>query len=358
MTPGMSQEILPPSEHLRRTIESQPALVERLLADPRSPQETAARLGDVSRVILVGTGTSYHGAQVGEHLFRSAGFDARAVPAFEYAQYPAVPAPDEVLVVISHRGVKRFTAAALDAFRRSSSRWAAITGEGSPLTGPGVLTTAPQEISYVHTASHVGAMVRLAQLVVALARRSGRSKPFWEPALGLLPETVAAAVAAKGRCEEIADAMALDRPSHFVGGGPAWASAAEGALKLREAAHVQAEGHELENFLHGPLISVEAGQTAVVIAEPGPALERTQEIAQALATIGAMVAAVGSASDRLDGARFGLAIHRLPEVLAPIANVIPLQWIAYLAAAHRGVDADNFRKDEPPYAHALAGLRL
>jgi glutamine---fructose-6-phosphate transaminase (isomerizing) len=354
----MSQPAVAPSQHLLQTIASQPALVDRLLSDGRTPAEVASRLLGARRIILVGTGTSYHGAQVGEHLFRSVGIEAQAVPAFEYAQYHPPPASDEALVAISHRGVKQFTAAALDAFEERSSRWAVITGEGSPLHGAGVLTTAPQEVSSVHTASHVGAMVRLAQLAVALAQASGRSKPFWEAAMARLPETVAAGVAARARCEEVVDAIALDQPSHFIGGGPAWATAGEGALKLREAAHVQAEGHELENFLHGPLISVERGQTVFVVAEPGAGLERTEQIAQALATIGAQVVVVGSAADQVDGARYSVSIHRLPEVLAPIANVVPLQWIAYLASMRRGVNADTFREDDPPYGHAIKALRL
>jgi glucosamine--fructose-6-phosphate aminotransferase (isomerizing) len=320
--------------------------------------EAASRLRGAGRVYVVGTGTSFHGAQVGEHLLRSAGIAAQAVPAFEFAQYGPKPGQDDALILISHRGVKQFSAAALDQFRERSTRWVVITGGGSPLLGPGALTTSPQEVSSVHTASHVGTMVRLAQLAVAMAGDTGRGVPFWEATLRLLPETVAAGVASRPRCEDIVDQMALDRPSHFIGGGPAWATAGEGALKLREAAHVQAEGHQLENFLHGPLISVEAGQTVFVIAEAGPGLERTVEIGRALTTIGARVVGIGSGSDRLDGAPTGIAIHRLSEVLAPIANVIPLQWIAYLASVRRGVDADVFRGDEPAYAHALKALQL
>jgi glucosamine--fructose-6-phosphate aminotransferase (isomerizing) len=347
-----------PGEHLLRTIESQPSLIERLLADGHSVAEAAARLRGAIRIFIVGTGTSFHGAQVGEHLFRSAGMTAQAMLAFEFAQYRPQLGPDDALIVISHRGVKQFSAAALDGFQERSSRWVAITGEGSPLQGAGALTTAPQEVSSVHTASHTGTMVRLAQLAVAMARGTGQSVPMWEATLRLLPETVAAAVAARSRCEEAIPGLALDRPSHFIGGGPAWATAAEGALKLREAAHVQAEGHQLENFLHGPLISVEAGQTVFVFAEPGPGLDRTMEITRALTMIGAKLVGIGSGSDQLDSVPVSIAIHRLPEVLAPIANVIPLQWIAYLAAVRRGVNPDNFRADEPAYAHAIKSLRL
>ena len=345
-------------QHLLQTIESQPALVERLLADRHAVAESAARLRGADRVYIVGTGTSFHGAQVGEHLLRSAGIAAQAVPAFEFAQYGPRPEPEDGLILISHRGVKQFSAAALDAFRERSKRWVVITGEGSPLQGAGVLTTSAQEVSSVHTASHVGTMVRLAQLAVAMARDSGHGVPMWEAALSRLAETVASNVATRARCEEVMATVALDRPVHFIGGGPAWATASEGALKLREAAHVQAEGHELENFLHGPLISVEPGQTVFVIAEPGPGLERTVQIGSALNAISARVVGVGSGSDQLDGPAFTIASHRLPEVLAPIANVIPLQWIAYLASIGRGVDADTFRRDDPPYAHALEAITL
>jgi len=348
----------PLGQHLLQTIESQPALVERLLADRHSVTDAAARLRGAERIYIVGTGTSFHGAQVGEHLLRSAGIAAQAVPAFEFAQYGPQPEPDDGLILISHRGVKQFSAAALDAFKERSKRWVVITGEGSPLQGAGVLTTAPQEVSSVHTASHVGTMVRLAQLAVAIAKDHGHGVPMWEAAMTLLPETLASNVATRGRCAEIVETMALDRPSHFIGGGPAWATASEGALKLREAAHLQAEGHELENFLHGPLISVEPGQTVFVISEPGPGLERTVEIGRALTAIGANVVGIGSGSDQLDGAHSTIADHRLPEVLAPIANVIPLQWIAYLASTRRGVDADIFRRDDPPYAHALGAIQL
>src|SRR5438105_14424641 len=155
-----------PSQHLLNTIESQPALVERLLADKHPVVEAAARLRGARRVYLVGTGTSYHGAQVGEHLFRSAGIEAFAMPAFEFAQYRPALDDDDALVAISHRGVKQFTAAALDGLRERSKRWVVITGEGSPLQDAGALTTAPPEQSDVHTPRHVATVAGSAHLAV------------------------------------------------------------------------------------------------------------------------------------------------------------------------------------------------
>ena len=145
---------------------------------------------------------------------------------------------------------------------------------------------------------------------------------------------------------------------HFVGGGPARATASEGALKLREASHrISAEGHDVEGVLHGPLVSIQPEQAVVLVAQPGPSLERMTEVARGLTEIGATILLVGAAADELAGAEGvsatdGYAVPELDEVLAPIVNVIPLQLLAYHASRKLGVDADNFRKDEPRYSAA------
>ena len=284
----------------------------------------------------MGTGTSHHGALVGQHLLQSAGVEAWAIPAFEFANYPPPFKADDGLVLLSHRGTKRFSQAALEAFS-SPDHWLVITGEGSPLNGPGVVYTVPQERSPVHTASHTGAMVRLAQLAIALG------SPPWKPELARVPDAVRATVGLRVAVIQALDRLRVERVVHFVGGGPAHATALEGALKLREAAYVSAEGHELESILHGPLISLTAEDSVVLMAQAGPALERTTELAAALQEIGAATVAVGPAAARLT-ATVVLETPAIDERLAPLVNVVPLQWLALELSRRLGVDADSFRK--------------
>jgi glucosamine--fructose-6-phosphate aminotransferase (isomerizing) len=296
-----------------------------------------ARLSGRSRIFVVGTGTSYHGALVGQYLLRSAGVDAWAIPAFEFANYPPRFKADDGLVLLSHRGSKRFSQAALAGFS-SPDHWLAITGEGSPLSGPGVVHTVPQERSPVHTASHTGAMVRLAQLAVALG------SPPWKAELARVPEAIRATLGLRAAVIRALDRLNLERVVHFVGGGPAHATALEGALKLREAAYVSAEGHELESILHGPFISLNAEDSVVVMAQPGATLERTRELTEALQEIGTPTLAVGPSAPYLRATAARLETPAVDELLAPIVNVVPLQWLALEVSRHRGVDADSFRK--------------
>jgi len=297
-----------PGSYLRDTLAGQPERLAAILAD-RSAAQAAARLAGCSRIFVVGTGTSYHGA--------------------------------------------------LDVFAARTDRWLVITGEGSPLEGEGIVRTVEQEQSSVHTASHTGAMLRLAQVAAVLG-----DVP-WASELAQIPGSVASAFQ-RYRTVTEADARDIElRPlMHFVGGGPARATAYEGALKIREASHViSAEGHDLEGVLHGPLVSIQRGQAVVLVAHHGRAFERTVEVAQALSEIATNLILVGSAAGelaRLDGVRavdsYETASH--DEVLAPIVNVVPLQLLAYAASRHVGVDADSFRRDEAEYAAAQAQFTL
>jgi glucosamine--fructose-6-phosphate aminotransferase (isomerizing) len=270
-------------------------------------------------------------------LLRSAGVDAWAVQAFEFANYPPTLRGDDGLVLLSHRGSKRFSQASLDVFK-NQDRWLAITGEGSPLRGPGAVYTVPQERSPVHTASHTGAMIRLAQLAVALG------SPPWRTELDRVPDAIRSALGLRAQIIPALDRLQLGRVVHFVGGGPAYATAVEGALKLREASYVSAEGHEVESIFHGPLISVQAEDSVVMVAQPGGALERTVELGAALHEIGATTLAIGPSAARLPAATIQLETPATDERLAPIVNVVPLQWLALEVSRRLGVDADSFRK--------------
>lgn len=323
-----------PGAFLEETIQSQPEAIERLLEAPPSGS-AVARLAECSRIFVVGTGTSYHGAIVGQYLLRSAGLEAWAIRAYEFANYPPAKRPGDGLVLLSHRGSKRFSQTSLEQF--GGDHWLAITGQASALHGPGVIDTVPQERSPVHTASHTGAMVRLAQLAMALGA------PPWRGELPRLPDAIRAVLGLRVPVTRALDRLHLDRVIHFVGGGPAYATALEGALKLREASYLSAEGHELESSLHGPLVSIQAEDSVVLLAQPGATLERTAELAAALHEIGAPTLAIGPSAASMSAAAVQLETPGVDELLAPIVNVVPLQWLALEVSRKVGVDADSFR---------------
>ena len=215
------------------------------------------------------------------------------------------------------------------------------------------MTTVPQETSPVHTISHLGALIRLVQMALHLAGMESE----WAHAVADLSSAVTAAVALELQTAQVLDRIKGRRLVSPVGGGPAWATALEGALKIREAAYVPTIGYEVEEILHGPMTSLDARDAAMVIAEPGPSLERMAQVAAAMKEIGVSVVAIGSAAERVVAGQ-QIVTPALPELLAPLVNVVPFQWIAYQLADSLGIDADTFRRNEPHHAAAYKRYEL
>jgi hypothetical protein len=66
-------------------------------------------------------------------------------------------------------------------------------------------------------------------------------------------------------------------------------TAQEGALKIREASYVAAEGLSAEQFFHGPSVALDEQDTLVVLDGGGPMADRTEAIAAAVEVTGAKV---------------------------------------------------------------------
>src|SRR5258707_6138079 len=120
-----------PGSYLKATLEGQPAELARLLADD-SAARAASRLRDCSRILLAGTGTSFHGALAGQFILRSAGFEAWAIRAFELANYPPALRKDDRLIRLSQRGSQRFSHDSLQRVALHSHRWITLTRDRSP----------------------------------------------------------------------------------------------------------------------------------------------------------------------------------------------------------------------------------
>jgi glucosamine--fructose-6-phosphate aminotransferase (isomerizing) len=314
-----------PMSHMRATMQTQPGELRRLL-DDRGPAAAAAARIAGRRTWLVGIGTSWHAAHHGAWLLREAGVDAAALHAADVAPYARRFDPGEAVIVLSHTGRTGYTAQALAIAREAGAAVVQVTGIGA---GGDVETVAP-EASYAYTASHTGALLRLAQIAEALGARLGE--------LGAVPEAVARVLGAPW--------AGVDPPRRLlelIGAGPnAW-TAQEGALKVREAAYVATEGLSSEQFLHGPSVALDEQDTLVVLDGGGPAAARSEGIAAAVEVTGARVVRI--------------AERDLGEALSVFALTVWVQRIALELAEARGVSPDRFRYEEDPRReHAVESL--
>jgi glucosamine--fructose-6-phosphate aminotransferase (isomerizing) len=138
----------------------------------------------------------------------------------------------------------------------------------------------------------------------------------------------------------------------FLGRGIHYAIAREGALKLKEASYVHAEGYPVGELKHGPNALVSDSVPLVVVATVDRGLKasvlrykKTLELLRDMKAQGAKVIAIANGGDAEVAGLVSDCVPVQPasEYLLPIVEVIPLQLFAYFMALERGVDVDRPR---------------
>jgi glucosamine--fructose-6-phosphate aminotransferase (isomerizing) len=346
--------------HMHDAIYAQPGAL-RLVGrgNERALEAAAARLRETDHVLLAGIGTSWHATLVGELMLAHAGrlgFRARAIHAFELASYwPPADARTGV-VVVSHRGSKRYARETLEQAKARGGLSVAVTGQGSdaPAVADVTLHTVAQEASHAHTVSYTSALA----LLGLLAAEVGGNDAFRHAVDGLADHL--ALLLGQESWEELARRFAGRRRYWFVGGGPNTATALEGALKMSETSYAAAVGFNCEQFLHGAWAAMTAEDLLVLVAPPGPSRERGLDVARVAREVGTPVLAVVGEGDRALAALAAetIEIAEVPELLSPILTVVPLQLLAYHLALEAGANPDAMRAQEPAHARARKALSL
>jgi glucosamine--fructose-6-phosphate aminotransferase (isomerizing) len=311
---------------MRETMWRQPEDLRRILGDPGPAERAAERIAG-RRILLIGTGTSWHAANHGAALLRHAGTEAWAVQADESVLYGPGADAGDALILLSHRGTKTYTSEALARAKAAGAETVQISSIGAP--GADIETSAP-ETSSAFTASHLCAILRVAQIAQALGA---------ELALAGVADAVAAEL--DGASPDVSPSVRL---LQFVGTGTnAW-TAAEGALKIRETANVAAAGYSMEYLLHGPSVAVGSGDAVVSLDGGGPGSQRLGEVADACAGHGAVVH------------RFRRDALGEPLSVFPLTTLV--QRIALEGAETLGTNPDSFGKDLPGRAEVWARITL
>ena len=336
-------------------IKGQPESIERSL---RRVQESGADLSRLlaraRRVFLVGSGTSLHAAEVGAWFFRTLSrgkIEAQAVQSFEMVAYLQGLRPDDVVVAVSHSGTSTMTIRTLERARRSGVETILVTGfpesKAAGVAQHVLVTGYDEEHSWAHTASYTAALTSLAALANNLAA------PEEQLDLSPLPALVKEVLQLEEMTHRlaanfiVAERTGLPPSIVLVGGGPNAVTAREAQLKLLETCYVQPLAFELEQVLHGALAAVTRDTLVIVVAPNGASTDRATELCRALyrLEVHPVVFCDGDNADAFSEAhRF--VMPEIPEVISPIASVVPLQLFSYFLAVGRGLNPDLIHRDD------------
>ncbi|WP_420139560.1 glutamine--fructose-6-phosphate transaminase (isomerizing) [Sphingomonas sp.] len=312
-------------------------------------------LASVKRITIVACGTSFYAGMVAKYWFEQfARVPVDVDVASEFRYRSPVMEPGGLALFISQSGETADTLAALRHARTEGQKIAVVVNvPTSTMAREADLllsTHAGPEIGVASTKAFTCQLAVLAALAVNLARAKGRLSHDQERVivrhLAEAPAALNGALAYDEAIEQMAHHIAAARDVLYLGRGPDYPLALEGALKLKEISYIHAEGYAAGEMKHGPIALIDEAVPIIVIAPSGPLFDKTVSNMQEVQARGGKVVLI-SDYDGIAAAGDGcLATITMPKVhplIAPLVYAIPVQLLAYHVAVLKGTDVDQPR---------------
>ena len=361
-----------PHEMLREIYEQPDAIrrtVALYLAGNRLKPEVAHLLAGwpnpAGEVLIAASGSSRHSGLAGEILLEDlCGLAVDVEYASEYSCRGGKDPKDErhpSVLVVSQSGETSDTLAALHEARRRGQKTLAITNATSSTMAIDADVSMPLaagvERAIPATKSFTCQLTVLYVLAlyegVRLGRIDSAELDNYIEQLQALPQKIEIQLVGwREQMAALAAKYATAATFLYLGRGIHYAIAREGALKLKEASYVHAEGYPAGELKHGPNALLSDRVPLMVLATVDRALdasvlryEKTVQLLSDMKAQGAKVIAIANSGDEQVRELVDECVDVEPasEYLLPIPEVIPLQLFAYFMALEHGVDVDRPR---------------
>lgn len=358
------------AHEMLREIYEQPAALDRTLAlylagkslKPEVASMLAGWPNPAGEILIAASGSSRHSGLYAEILLEDlCGLAVDVEYASEYSCRGGQDLRHPSVLVLSQSGETSDTLAALEEARLRGQKTLAITNHPAStmahLADVSMSLAAGVEKAIPATKSFTCQLAVLYLLALYEGARLGRMNA------AALSERIEELLAISGKIDAALDgwreqmaALASKYKSAitflYLGRGIHYAIAREGALKLKEASYVHAEGYPVGELKHGPNALVSDRVPLVVLATVDRALEasvlryeKTMQLLSDMKTQGAKVIAIANSDDTEIAALASDCVRVQPasEYLLPILEVVPLQLFSYYMALEHGMDVDRPR---------------
>jgi glucosamine--fructose-6-phosphate aminotransferase (isomerizing) len=313
----------------------------------------AKTLFDKTRgVHIIACGTSYHAGLVARYWLEEIGIPCSVEVASEYRYRKVVVPLDTLFLSISQSGETADTLAALR-FAKQAGYIGSLTVCNVPESSltresdVALMTRAGPEIGVASTKAFTTQLTALRLLTVALARRHGLSvedEKRMVDELHALPRQVEVVLSLSDAIKNMAEAFADKHHALFLGRGPFYPIALEGALKLKEISYIHAEAYPAGELKHGPLALVDADMPVICALPDDPLLDKVLSNLQEVRARGGELFLFSDHNVKIELDRFqNLTLADIYPGTAPIVYSIPLQLLAYHVAILKGTDVDQPR---------------
>ncbi len=308
----------------------------------------------VRNLHIVACGTSYHAGLVARYWIEELGVPCSVELASEY-RYRAVVVPEASLfVTISQSGETADTLAALRLAKERgvyAGTLAICNVPESSLVRASdhvFMTRAGPEIGVASTKAFTTQLAALRLLSIAIGRHFDLTREREEElveALIRLPRWLDQTLELDAQVEHAAERFAEKQHALFLGRGPEYPVALEGALKLKEISYIHAEGYAAGELKHGPLALVDSDMPVVCVLPNNELLDKVMSNLEEVRARGGelFLFAARSAGREFGDENVVLPIVEAPASVSPFLYTVALQLLAYHVAVLKGTDVDQPR---------------
>jgi glucosamine--fructose-6-phosphate aminotransferase (isomerizing) len=348
---------------MAKEIAEQPEVIGHTLShyiDPAGPNVFLRENGVIEalatapRLLISACGTAYYAGLVGKYWFEKfARLSVEVDVASELRYREPVYAKGGAALFISQSGETADTLAALRHAKDNGQITIALVNvaESSIAREADIVlpTFAGPEIGVASTKAFTCQLSALAALAIAAGRARGTVMEAEEKRLcaALLetPRHIVEMLRHEPKFEELGQEIAKARDVLYLGRGPSFPIALEGALKLKEISYVHAEGYAAGEMKHGPIALIDEHVPIIVVAPSDALYEKTISNMQESMARGGKVLLISDAKGIAKAGSVWQAVE-VPDadtLIAPILYSVPIQLLAYYAAVAKGTDVDQPR---------------
>ena len=311
-------------------------------------------LRNVRSVVITACGSAYYAGCVGRHAIeRLCRLPVTTELASELRYSDPLIGPETLVIALSQSGETADTLAAARECKARGARLLAIVNVvGSSLAKLAddlIYTRAGPEIAVASTKGYTTQVAVICALAAHLAHRLGRiggaELRRLAGRLYLIPDAIRRAIDMNSALPALAKRYCLGDALYYIGRNVDYAVALEAALKMKEISYDHSEAYAAGELKHGTIALISDGTPVVALCCREELLGKMISGIEEVKARGAKVLAVARSGERriLAAADDVIYVPGTEPLFDAIAEIVPLQLLAYYAAREKGCDIDKPR---------------
>lgn len=291
---------------------------------------------------FIGSGTAFHACLAGAYLFsKIAKRHINTAPASEFNYLENFLTKKSLIIPLSQSGETIDVIEPLNRARQKGSKIIAITNVlGSTIYRMGdhkLLLNAGPEKAVPSTKAYLAKLSVLTMLAFASINKLDEGKKILQASKKEIQRLLNKK--SLGSIKTIAELLVEKEHIYIIGRGVSYATALEGALKIKEVSYIHTEGLAGGELKHGTIALISKGTPCIVIAPLDETYDAVISNAIEIKSRGGIILGISSRNNSV----FDNYIE-VKETGAPLlTHIVPLQLLAYYMATKKGLDPDKPR---------------